>query len=227
MKKFFDILREDFGPLTSQQVTGIETILKETEGLPQRHVAYILATAWHETGPEDSPKHMTPREEIWGPTPAQKRYEGKKVLGNTQPGDGHKYLGRGFVQLTGRGNYFIAGKAIEVDLVGKPELAMEPTNAAKVLVRGMTQGWFTKKRLSDFNDYIAMRAVVNGKDCAEKIADYALTFEHAIDTQLREPPPVVVPPPTVTPPTEEKKHEPFPGLIPFIFNLILKLFGAR
>ena len=73
MKKFFDILREDFGPLTSQQVTGIETILKETEGLPQRHVAYILATAWHETGPEDSPKHMTPREEIWGPTPAQKR----------------------------------------------------------------------------------------------------------------------------------------------------------
>lgn len=232
MKKFYAILREDFGPLTPQQVAGIELILKETEGLPIRHIAYILATAWHETGPEDDPKHMTPRREIWGPTPTQKRYEGKKVLGNTQPGDGFKYLGRGFVQLTGRGNYAFAGKIIEVDLVNNPDLAMVPTNAAKILVRGMTAGWFTKKRLSDFKDYKAMRAVVNGKDKDELIADYAVTFEAALEAELKEPPVVVPPPviadppPVIVPPKVEEKKE-FPGLFPFIINLILKIFGVR
>jgi hypothetical protein len=64
---------------------------------------------------------------------------GKKpgTLGNTQPGDGWKYHGRGFMQLTGRDNYAHYGKVLGLDLVNHPDLAAEPANAAKIA----TQYW--------------------------------------------------------------------------------------
>lgn len=55
--------------------------------------------------------------------------------GNTQAGDGYKFHGRGFVQLTGRANYEHYGKALGLDLVNHPELAAEPANAAKIAVQ--------------------------------------------------------------------------------------------
>lgn len=63
-----------------------------------------------------------------------KRYDGRKDLGNVQPGDGARFKGRGFIQLTGRANYEKYGKRLNLDLVGKPELALEPKTAAKILV---------------------------------------------------------------------------------------------
>jgi predicted chitinase len=65
----------------------------------------------------------------WGKRPGK--------LGNAEPGDGWKYHGRGFVQLTGRDNYAHYGKALGLDLVNHPDLAAEPTNAAKIA----TQYW--------------------------------------------------------------------------------------
>lgn len=56
-----------------------------------------------------------------------------KALGNTQPGDGERFKGRGFVQLTGRENYRVVGETIGVDLIGEPELANEPRIAARIL----------------------------------------------------------------------------------------------
>lgn len=59
-------------------------------------------------------------------------YEGSARLGNTQPGDGKRFKGRGAIQLTGRANYVKAGLALGVDLVNSPDLAAEPALAARI-----------------------------------------------------------------------------------------------
>jgi putative chitinase len=65
---------------------------------PERRAAF-LAQIGHESG---GLQYVC---EIWGPTPAQRRYEGRSDLGNTQRGDGFRYRGRGLIQMTGRANY--------------------------------------------------------------------------------------------------------------------------
>ena len=85
---------------------------------PQR-LAHFLAQLTHESG---GFRWMT---EIWGPTPAQVRYEGRLDLGNTQPGDGKRYMGRGPLQLTGRANYRNTGRRIGYPLEAQPELASQ------------------------------------------------------------------------------------------------------
>jgi putative chitinase len=65
---------------------------------PVRQAAF-LAQIGHESG---GLRYST---ELWGPTPAQKRYEGRKDLGNTQKGDGAKFRGHGLIQTTGRHNH--------------------------------------------------------------------------------------------------------------------------
>ena len=59
--------------------------------------------------------------EIWGPTKAQKGYEGRKDLGNTQPGDGKRFMGRDVIQITGRANYRALSKWAGFDFEAKPE----------------------------------------------------------------------------------------------------------
>lgn len=60
-----------------------------------------------------------------------KVYDGR--MGNTTPGDGFKYRGRGFIQITGKNMYEQVGKMIGVDLVQNPDLANEPEIAAKII----------------------------------------------------------------------------------------------
>lgn len=88
--------------------------------------AMFLAQLSHESGNFRYP------EEIWGPTADQLGYEGRSDLGNNQPGDGYKYRGRGYIQITGRWNYNHFGNKIGVDLINNPDLAAEPGNAAKI-----------------------------------------------------------------------------------------------
>jgi putative chitinase len=83
-------------------------------------IAHFMAQATHETG---GFKFL---HELWGPTPAQQRYEGRLDLGNTSKGDGYLYRGRGVFQLTGRGNYADYGRLIGLGLVDHPELAEDP-----------------------------------------------------------------------------------------------------
>ena len=81
------------------------------------------------------------------------------TLGNDKIGDGEKYKGRGYIQLTGKYNYMMAGKALGLDLVNKPELVEKPEIAAKVAV------WFWQNRLQpkvdNFNDTKASTKPIN------------------------------------------------------------------
>jgi len=63
-----------------------------------------------------------------------------KRLGNTEPGDGYKYIGRGYNQITGKYNYQKVGQRIGVDLVSNPELLEDPRIAAKAAISYFTKG---------------------------------------------------------------------------------------
>lgn len=62
-------------------------------------------------------------------------YEGRLDLGNTQVGDGRRYKGRGYIQLTGRANYTDFGKKLNLDLVNNPQLALDPIVASQIFAR--------------------------------------------------------------------------------------------
>lgn len=87
-------------------------------------------------------------------------YEGRKDLGNTQPGDGRRFKGRGPIQLTGRANYRAAGQALGLDLEGNPKMAAQPD------VGFRTAGWFWNKKdlntLADSGNFREITRRVNG-----------------------------------------------------------------
>lgn len=192
---FYRAVRGLQGPLTAGQVAGFEVLLDgflADDLLGHLPIpAYLLATAWHETG-----KTMQPIAE-WGPQSYFDRYDpaladseeqrGRaRRMGNTRQGDGYRYRGRGYVQLTWKINYAKAGRILGVDLVADPDLALEPTIAYRILVTGMREGWFTGKRLADYlrpgraPDYIGARRIINGQDRAALIANYAKQFAGAL-----------------------------------------------
>jgi putative chitinase len=88
------------------------------------------------------------------------RYEGRRDLGNTQPGDGYKYRGRGYIQLTGRSNYEQFAKFSGLDVVNNPDLVATPSVGAEAAL------WFWKTRVKpnvkDFSDVKAVTRIVNG-----------------------------------------------------------------
>jgi predicted chitinase len=88
------------------------------------------------------------------------RYEGRKDLGNTQKGDGERFKGRGFIQLTGRDNYKKFGDLIGVDLISNPELAEQPDIAAKIAIAYWNSR--VKPKVSDFNDIKKVTKIING-----------------------------------------------------------------
>lgn len=90
------------------------------------------------------------------------RYEGRASLGNIQRGDGAKFRGRGFVQLTGRDNYERFGKEIGVDLANNPDLANAPEVAAVLLAQFLGACADRMRTALAANDYRAARKLVNG-----------------------------------------------------------------
>ncbi len=128
---------------------GINTPLRE---------AAFLAQIAHESG------ELKFWEEIWGPTAAQKRYEPPsdlaQRLGNTQPGDGKRYKGRGPIQITGRANYRKYGGLLNMDLEGNPDLAATPQVGLQVA--GLY--WKTNglNELADVSDFVTITRRING-----------------------------------------------------------------
>jgi hypothetical protein len=87
----------------------------------------VISTIAVETG------CFSPIKERGGPAYLTDVYENRKDLGNDQPGDGAKFRGRGFVQITGRWDYDHFGTETGHDLVGNPDLALDPAIAADIL----------------------------------------------------------------------------------------------
>lgn len=87
-------------------------------------------------------------------------YEGREDLGNTQPGDGRRYKGRGPIQITGRYNYTKASKALGIDLVNHPELASDPEIGFKL----SAWYWNTNNLNSycDNDDFVGLTRAING-----------------------------------------------------------------
>lgn len=146
-------------------------ILEECDShkLSVRPTAYVLATAYWETN-----RTVLPVEEAY--------YLGSKAEAYRKKLRYYPWHGRGFAQLTHEPNYLKAGREIGVDLIANPNAAMEPLNAAKILVKGSLGGWFTGRKLSDYlsptkADYVNARRIINGTDCAKQIADIAVEYE--------------------------------------------------
>lgn len=126
---------------------------------PDRQAAF-LAQIGHESGGGRFVR------EIWGPTDAQRRYEGRADLGNTTMGDGFKYRGRGLIQTTGRANYrattdgLRAGQPDAPDFEAVPEALEIPKWAA------LSAGWFWDNHglneMADVGEFMRITRKING-----------------------------------------------------------------
>lgn len=120
---------------------------------PVRQAAF-LAQIGHESG------GLRWCVELWGPTDAQKGYEGRTDLGNLRPGDGFRYRGRGLVQVTGRANYVRMGNALGLDLETFPDLLSEPGLAARSAACFWQQ--HALDTYADKGDFIQITRRING-----------------------------------------------------------------
>lgn len=124
---------------------------------PARESAY-LAQIGHESG------GLQWNRELWGPSPAQLRYEGRKDLGNTEPGDGFRYRGRGWIQVTGRFNY---RKTTErLSHMGCPDFEKNPDALAEPQWAALSAAEFWSRngcnQLADAGDFTRITKVING-----------------------------------------------------------------
>lgn len=159
-----------------QSAQAIITAAKAQQ-LTKAQIAYILATAEHESDSFNTLEEYS----------SGNQYEGRNDLGNTQSGDGPRFKGRGYVQLTGRRNYTRYTEITGIELVKLPIILMNwPALSVFVIVDGMMRGAYTGRRLNEFvnsskEDFFNARQVVNGHDRAQKIADQANDWLRQLD----------------------------------------------
>jgi putative chitinase len=205
---FYDSVRSNLfnGKLSKEQVVGMEAILDFWESPPVAPtgefkdnwdirsigwLAYMLATTYHETA-----FTMQPISEFGSDERFTRLYENRDDLGNDRPGDGAKFHGRGYVQLTGRRNYEIMTPIVGnfypscPDFTEDPEAVKIPKFAAVILFYGMFLGSFTNLALKNFIgdpdkgqtvNFFDARKIINGLESADVIQPYAKTFSQALD----------------------------------------------
>lgn len=203
--KFFAAVRPSLfaGRLSQNQVNGMEAILDAWQVTPfdTRWLAYMLATAYHETDNTmcaisenlnysaaglraTFPKYFTAAQATaYARQPeriANRAYANRMGNGSEASGDGWRYRGRGLVQITGNDNYAKYG------ISDDPDKALDPQKAVEILFDGMTNGRFTGKRLADFfsatgTDWVGARRIINSTDRAADIAGYAKKFLAALE----------------------------------------------
>lgn len=193
-KAFFDRVRDVdlLGPkLSDGEVAGCNAILAACAAWPIAHVAYGLATAFHETAGTMEPikerggdEYLRRSYDVTGRDPERARRHG-----NLKPGDGARYAGRGLVQLTWQVNYAKASRLTGVNLLTHPDRACQLDLAAQILEGGMREGWFTGRKLSHClpavghakrEQFVKARPIINGTDKADLIAAVAMDFQEAL-----------------------------------------------
>lgn len=188
LKQYAEVSRT---PLDDGQVFALKKLiaaLNRDEGVKDvRWAAYLLATIRWESG--DTFRPIQER----GEPGSFKRYDpdtaiGRR-LGNTEPGDGYRYRGRGYVQITGRANYRRLTSELNLsgddDLEKNPDSVYKPEIAYLMLSHGMREGTFSGKKLGDYlndttHDYVNARRIVNALMHAEQVAEQARYFEAAL-----------------------------------------------
>ena len=192
-KKFFAGVRASpfDGKLSANQVGGMSALLDEWDRrklTDLRWLGYMLGTPFIETA-----RTMQPIKEYGGSAYYFKMYDPygtrpklARKNGNTTRGDGVRYCGRGYVQLTWKNNYARLTKLLRdagfgIDLVANPDLAMRPDVAAFILFEGMIDGLFTGRRLDQFfndtkTDWTNARRIINGTDRATEIGTISKEF---------------------------------------------------
>ena len=155
------------GPVAGAFVPVLNAAMVHYQIIGPKRVAAFIAQIGHESGQLNYVK------EIWGPTVAQAKYEGRKDLGNTVAGDGSKYRGRGLIQITGRANYIACGEGLGLDLVKQPELLENPQHAC------MSAAWFWATKglntLAEADQFDKITRRINGgqNGAADRQALYA------------------------------------------------------
>jgi predicted chitinase len=169
IEKFLFLYQNEYGGLEDQQLDGLRFLLEQLIADEKindiRHAAYMLATTKHECAGK------------WQPIAEYGKGTGRKY-GIPDSKTGQTYYGRGYVQLTWKENYQAMGKICGLDLVNNPDMAMNAGTAYQIMSHGMRNGSFTGKRLSMYIhdnecDFVSARKIINGLDCAERIADYS------------------------------------------------------
>lgn len=172
IEKFLFLYQGAVGTLNDHQRRGLRDVLQFISDDPHvsdpRWAAYMLATTRHECAGK------------W--LPIEEFGKGKGRSYGIPDASGQIFYGRGYVQLTHAANYKSVGKALGIDLYGNPSLALDAQIAYQIMSYGMRRGAFTGVGLSkyinaDKCDYLHARKIINGMDCAEKIAAYASEFE--------------------------------------------------
>ena len=142
------------GPAAGVFVSTLNAAMNHYQIIGLKRVTAFIAQVGHESG------ELKYVREIWGPTKAQAKYEGRTDLGNTVAGDGFKYRGRGLIQITGRANYAECGEALDLDLINHPELLEKPQHAC------MSAAWFWASRglntLADAGRFDTITRRING-----------------------------------------------------------------
>lgn len=157
---------------TAAQKTNAQSVIDaisqygERFGLLQPHrLAQFLAQLMHESG------GFRYDREIWGPTPAQRRYEGRKDLGNVQKGDGSRFRGRGPIQVTGRNNYRAFTKWAKKIDAAAPNFENAPDKITADPWEGLSPMWYwaegnpegkSLNRLADRGDIENITRKING-----------------------------------------------------------------
>lgn len=165
--------------LSQSNVDGMNAILDAWEAncalIDLRWLAYMLATAYHETA-----NTMQPIEEFGK---GKNRKYGSKIKksGQSYTTPDKIFYGRGLVQLTWYENYQTFAKLLKIDLLNKPELALTMLVSVQIMFTGMTQGLFTGVNLSRYfndqkEDWVNARKIINGLDRADLIALYGKRF---------------------------------------------------